>query len=186
MRPKTKDRVLTCLKKSGYWIKLVCFWLHICQVTAKTLAEQQEQLKRLEMISSLQETNKMLKVDRDKLEQELLQAQAKVKSRHLFIMCHAFIKFHSYSNIYIIFIDDPLTDWCFACFKCEDPSSLCLCKVTKLQTDISPLHNSLSILSEKNGSLQADKRLLEEDLKRLKARIQVCMRKSIVMLDIIR
>ncbi|XP_037537934.1 nucleoprotein TPR [Nematolebias whitei] len=49
------------------------------QVTTKTLAEQQEQLKRLETITSLQETNKMLKVDRDKLGQELQQAQAKVK-----------------------------------------------------------------------------------------------------------
>ncbi|MED6247973.1 hypothetical protein ATANTOWER_022758, partial [Ataeniobius toweri] len=44
--------------------------------------------------------------------------------------------------------------------------------VTKLQSDIAPLHNSLSILSEKNGSLQADKRLLEDDLKRWKAKVQ--------------
>lgn len=68
--------------------KIGLFWFRLCQMTAKTLAEQQEQLKRLEMISSLQETNKMLKADRDKLEQELQQAQAKVKSRHRLITCH--------------------------------------------------------------------------------------------------
>uniref|UniRef100_A0A8P4G4M7 Translocated promoter region a, nuclear basket protein n=1 Tax=Dicentrarchus labrax TaxID=13489 RepID=A0A8P4G4M7_DICLA len=43
-----------------------------------TLAQQEEQLKKMETISALQETNRMLKMDRDKLEQELLQAQAKV------------------------------------------------------------------------------------------------------------
>lgn len=43
----------------------------------------------------------------------------------------------------------------------------------KLQSDISPLHHSLSQLSEKNGSLLADKRILEEDLKRWKAKTQV-------------
>lgn len=47
-------------------------------------------------------------------------------------------------------------------------------QVTKLQSDISPLHHSLSVLSEKNGLLQADKRILEDDVKRLKARAQVC------------
>uniref|UniRef100_G3PPU3 Translocated promoter region a, nuclear basket protein n=1 Tax=Gasterosteus aculeatus aculeatus TaxID=481459 RepID=G3PPU3_GASAC len=48
------------------------------QATAKTLAQQQEQLKEMETVSTLQETTRMLKMDRDKLEQELLQAQAKV------------------------------------------------------------------------------------------------------------
>ncbi|XP_075935829.1 nucleoprotein TPR-like isoform X4 [Anarhichas minor] len=48
------------------------------QATAKTLAQQEEQLKKLETISTLQETTRMLKMDRDKLEQELQQAQAKV------------------------------------------------------------------------------------------------------------
>ncbi|XP_034558839.1 nucleoprotein TPR-like [Notolabrus celidotus] len=48
------------------------------QATAKTLAQQEEQLKKMQTISSLQETNRMLKMDRDKLEQELRQAQAKV------------------------------------------------------------------------------------------------------------
>ncbi|XP_007565176.1 nucleoprotein TPR isoform X1 [Poecilia formosa] len=48
------------------------------QLTSKTLCEQQEQLKKMESISALQETNRMLKLDRDKLELELQQAQAKV------------------------------------------------------------------------------------------------------------
>ncbi|KAM8851015.1 nucleoprotein TPR-like [Spinachia spinachia] len=48
------------------------------QATAKTLAQQEEQLKKMETISTLQETTRMLRTDRDKLEQELLQAQAKV------------------------------------------------------------------------------------------------------------
>lgn len=53
------------------------------QATAKTLAEQEEQLKKMESISALQEINKMLKMDRDKLEQELQQAQAKVRVKCL-------------------------------------------------------------------------------------------------------
>ncbi|XP_061747344.1 nucleoprotein TPR-like isoform X1 [Nerophis ophidion] len=48
------------------------------QTTAKTLAQQEGQLKNLENMSALQETNKMLKMERVKLEQELQQAQAKV------------------------------------------------------------------------------------------------------------
>lgn len=53
--------------------------------------------------------------------------------------------------------------------------------MTKLQSDISPLHHSLSQLSEKNGSLQADKRILEEDLKHCRARVQVSV--SVSLLD---
>lgn len=52
-------------------------------------------------------------------------------------------------------------------------SAVVIYQVTKLQSDISPLHHSLSMLSEKNSSLQADKRILEDDLKRAKAKIQV-------------
>uniref|UniRef100_A0A3Q3XC98 Nucleoprotein TPR/MPL1 domain-containing protein n=1 Tax=Mola mola TaxID=94237 RepID=A0A3Q3XC98_MOLML len=108
-RVEHQDRELKELKEA----------LNAERVKMQTLAQQEEQLKKMETIGFLQETNKMLKVDRDKLEQELQQAQ-----------------------------------------------------VTKLQSDISPLHNSLSVLSEKNGSLQADKRILEEDLKRWKAKTQ--------------
>uniref|UniRef100_A0A3Q3XHX8 Uncharacterized protein n=1 Tax=Mola mola TaxID=94237 RepID=A0A3Q3XHX8_MOLML len=107
-RVEHQDRELKELKEA----------LNAERVKMQTLAQQEEQLKKMETIGFLQETNKMLKVDRDKLEQELQQAQA------------------------------------------------------RLQSDISPLHNSLSVLSEKNGSLQADKRILEEDLKRWKAKTQ--------------
>nr|XP_019964353.1 PREDICTED: nucleoprotein TPR-like isoform X2 [Paralichthys olivaceus] len=48
------------------------------QATAKTLVQQEEQLKKMNTISALQESNKMLKMNRDKLQQELQQAQAKV------------------------------------------------------------------------------------------------------------
>uniref|UniRef100_A0A672I278 Translocated promoter region a, nuclear basket protein n=1 Tax=Salarias fasciatus TaxID=181472 RepID=A0A672I278_SALFA len=50
------------------------------QATVKTLAQQEEQLKKMETISALQENNRMLKMDRDKLEQELNQAQVKVRT----------------------------------------------------------------------------------------------------------
>ncbi|XP_029309267.1 nucleoprotein TPR-like, partial [Cottoperca gobio] len=49
------------------------------QATAKTLALQEEQLKKMETIGALQDANRMLKMERERLEQELLQAQAKVK-----------------------------------------------------------------------------------------------------------
>uniref|UniRef100_A0A3Q3G582 Translocated promoter region a, nuclear basket protein n=1 Tax=Labrus bergylta TaxID=56723 RepID=A0A3Q3G582_9LABR len=48
------------------------------QATAKMLAQQEEQLKKMQTIGALQETNRLLKMDRDKLEQELKQFQAKV------------------------------------------------------------------------------------------------------------
>ncbi|CAB1460394.1 unnamed protein product, partial [Pleuronectes platessa] len=48
------------------------------QATAKTLVQQEEQLKKMSTISTLQENNRMLKMNRDKLQQELQQAQAKV------------------------------------------------------------------------------------------------------------
>lgn len=51
----------------------------LAQATSKTLAQQEEQLKKMETIGALQETNRMLKMDRDKLEQELQQTQAKVR-----------------------------------------------------------------------------------------------------------
>ncbi|XP_068605407.1 nucleoprotein TPR-like [Brachionichthys hirsutus] len=48
------------------------------QATSRTLAQQEEKLKKMETISALQETNRVLRIDHDKLEQELQQAQAKV------------------------------------------------------------------------------------------------------------
>ncbi|XP_077393151.1 nucleoprotein TPR-like [Festucalex cinctus] len=49
------------------------------QTTVKTLAHKEAQLKNMGNISTLQETNKMLKTEREKLEQELQQTQAKLK-----------------------------------------------------------------------------------------------------------
>ncbi|XP_061653390.1 nucleoprotein TPR-like isoform X3 [Phyllopteryx taeniolatus] len=49
------------------------------QTTVKTLGHKEAQLKNMGNISTLQETNKMLKIEREKLEQELQQAQAKMK-----------------------------------------------------------------------------------------------------------
>lgn len=43
----------------------------------------------------------------------------------------------------------------------------------KLEADILPLQESNAELSEKSGMLQAEKKLLEEDVKRWKARTQV-------------
>lgn len=43
----------------------------------------------------------------------------------------------------------------------------------KLESDILPLQQANSELSEKSGMLQAEKKLLEEEIKRWKARTQV-------------
>lgn len=43
------------------------------------MAAQERQLKKIEDINVLQETNRMLKMDKEKLEQELLQTQARVR-----------------------------------------------------------------------------------------------------------
>ncbi|XP_056148478.1 nucleoprotein TPR-like [Lampris incognitus] len=48
------------------------------QATTKTLSQQEEQLKRIGSVGVLQETNRVLKTERDRLQQELQQAQAKV------------------------------------------------------------------------------------------------------------
>eukprot|EP00061_Rhincodon_typus_P010140 g34201.t1 len=44
--------------------------------------------------------------------------------------------------------------------------------IYKLESDILPLQESNTELSEKSGMLQAEKKLLDEDLKRWKARAQ--------------
>ncbi|CAL1594449.1 unnamed protein product [Knipowitschia caucasica] len=49
------------------------------QVTAKTLAQHDELMKKTETMSILVETNKMLREEKDKLEQALQQTQAKVQ-----------------------------------------------------------------------------------------------------------
>uniref|UniRef100_A0A6Q2XCN4 Nucleoprotein TPR n=1 Tax=Esox lucius TaxID=8010 RepID=A0A6Q2XCN4_ESOLU len=49
------------------------------QLTAKTIAQNDEKLKKMENMNVLVETNKMLKEERERLEQELHQTQAKVQ-----------------------------------------------------------------------------------------------------------
>lgn len=49
------------------------------KVTSRTLAVQEQQLKKIEDDGVLQETNRMLKMDKEKVEQELLQAQSRVR-----------------------------------------------------------------------------------------------------------
>ncbi|KAM7409722.1 hypothetical protein PAMA_001286 [Pampus argenteus] len=49
------------------------------QVTTKTLAQHDDLMKKTETMSVLIETNKMLREERDKMEQELQQTQAKVQ-----------------------------------------------------------------------------------------------------------
>uniref|UniRef100_A0A674DA37 Nucleoprotein TPR n=1 Tax=Salmo trutta TaxID=8032 RepID=A0A674DA37_SALTR len=49
------------------------------QLTAKTMAQHDEKMKRMENLNVLVETNKMLKEERERLDQELHQTQAKVR-----------------------------------------------------------------------------------------------------------
>lgn len=46
-------------------------------------------------------------------------------------------------------------------------------QMRKLESDVAPMQESITELSEKSGVLQAEKKLLEEDIKRWKARTQV-------------
>ncbi|XP_015270736.1 PREDICTED: nucleoprotein TPR isoform X2 [Gekko japonicus] len=91
------------------------------QVTARTVAQHEELMKKTETMNVLIETNKMLREEKERLEQELQQTQAKVR---------------------------------------------------KLEADILPLQESNTELSEKSGMLQAEKKLLEEDVRRWKTRTQ--------------
>jgi nucleoprotein TPR len=49
-------------------------------VTAKTLAQHDELMKKTETMSVLMETNKMLREEKERMEQELQQTQAKVRA----------------------------------------------------------------------------------------------------------
>ncbi|XP_020348389.1 nucleoprotein TPR isoform X6 [Oncorhynchus kisutch] len=56
------------------------------QVTAKTLAQHDELMKKTETMSVLMETNKMLREEKERMEQELQQTQAKVRKLELDVM----------------------------------------------------------------------------------------------------
>lgn len=61
-----------------------------------------------------------------------------------------------------------------AVFEIFSVSEYLLCvQVQKLESDILPLQQANSELSEKSGMLQAEKKLLDEEIKRWKARTQV-------------
>ncbi|TRZ02408.1 hypothetical protein DNTS_034464 [Danionella cerebrum] len=91
------------------------------QVTSKTLAQHDELMKKTETMNVLMETNKMLRVEKGKLEKELQETKA---------------------------------------------------KICKLEADFLPIQESNAELSEKSGMLQAEKKLLEEDVKRWKTRTE--------------
>lgn len=46
-------------------------------------------------------------------------------------------------------------------------------QLQKLESDIAPMQQANSELSEKSGMLQVEKKILEEEIKRWKARTQV-------------
>uniref|UniRef100_A0A4W5NPC4 Nucleoprotein TPR n=1 Tax=Hucho hucho TaxID=62062 RepID=A0A4W5NPC4_9TELE len=56
------------------------------QVTAKTLVQHDELMKKTETMSVLMETNKMLREEKERMEQELQQTQAKVRKLELDVM----------------------------------------------------------------------------------------------------
>ncbi|XP_041967516.1 translocated promoter region b, nuclear basket protein isoform X1 [Alosa sapidissima] len=91
------------------------------QVTARTLAQHEDLMKKTQTMNVLVESNKHLREEKDHLQLELEQTQAKVR---------------------------------------------------KLEQDLLPIQESNAELSEKSGMLQAEKKLLEEDIKRWKARTQ--------------
>ncbi|XP_054976552.1 nucleoprotein TPR isoform X2 [Sorex araneus] len=56
------------------------------QVTAKTMAQHEELMKKTETMAVVMETNKMLREEKERLEQELQQTQAKVRKLELDIL----------------------------------------------------------------------------------------------------
>lgn len=65
----------------------LCAFLYISssvtllKVTAKTLSQHDELMKKTETMNVLMETNKMLRDEKERLEQEMQQTQAKVKKK---------------------------------------------------------------------------------------------------------
>lgn len=62
-------------------ILVVLFLSLFLKVTAKTLSQHDELMKKTETMNVLVETNKMLREEKERLEQELQQAQAKVNKK---------------------------------------------------------------------------------------------------------
>lgn len=55
-------------------------------MTAKTIAQHEELMKKTETMNVLIETNKILREEKEKLEQELQQMQAKVSMNFKFVL----------------------------------------------------------------------------------------------------
>lgn len=119
------------------------------------MAQHEELMKKTETMNVVMETNKILREEKERLEQDLQQMQAKV--------CNLLIK--SKGMLFLItyeFLHQVFKKKYWFCFQ-----------VRKLELDILPLQEANAELSEKSGMLQAEKKLLEEDVKRWKARNQV-------------
>lgn len=54
----------------------------------------------------------------------------------------------------------------------------CCFQLQKMESDILPVQQANSELSEKRGMLQAEKKILEDEIKRWKARTQVGVKNS--------
>ncbi|KAK3560903.1 hypothetical protein QTP86_022909 [Hemibagrus guttatus] len=136
------------------------------QMNTKAMAQQEEKLKKLESLNALTETNKMLKEEKNRLEQELQQNRAKART-------HISLKFHTLTAI-ILKWNKFGTNRTLP--RAGGPAKLSNRRrgdlMHKLEADMRPLQESNAELSEQNGMLQAEKRLLEEDVKRWKNRTQ--------------
>lgn len=64
-------------------------------MTAKTLTQHDELIKKTETMSILIETNKMLREEKDKMEQKLQQTQAKVTNLESTVVMVVFLFFKS-------------------------------------------------------------------------------------------
>lgn len=105
------------------------------------------------------ESNKLLREEKEKIEQDLQQAQSKVS-----VYKHTLSVLHTRTSI---FERAKGFDTFFGWFQLQ-----------KMESDILPLQQSNSELSEKSGMLQAEKKILEDEIKRWKARTQVSGEKS--------
>lgn len=133
------------------------------------------------------ETNKMLREEKDKSEQELQLTQAKVslKNENRKWDCSDTYDIFSYDILWIYSIIvvleavDVFDKYCWVNSQIQTfQLTFCVFQIQKLESDIMPLQQANSELSEKSGMLQAEKKILEEEIKRWKARTQVCERTS--------
>lgn len=122
------------------------------QVAVKTLAQHDDLMKKTETMSILIESNKLLREEKEKAEQKLEQAQAKV-SMQKYTLSLLYIRTSARTKRF---------NQIFRSFQLQ-----------KMESDILPLQQANSELSEKSGMLQAEKKILEDEIKQWKARTQV-------------